>query len=255
MKKWLCLLLGVCIQSNAGNSIYLKKTFIHKGDTLHYRVILPENVQPNKNNKVPLVIFLHGAGERGNDNEKQLTHGAALFADSINRSKYPAIVIFPQCPADKYWVSVKERKNGNFIFNVPQKPELPLELVYKLIQEYIKNPLVDKKRVYISGLSMGGMGTYDLICRHPKMFAAAVPICGAVNVERLKKARKMAIRIYHGSQDEVVSVEHSRNAYIELKANGAEKVEFFEFPGVGHNSWESAFAHPDFLEWLFSNRK
>jgi len=114
---------------------------------------------------------------------------------------------------------------------------------------------VDKNRIYVLGLSMGGMGTFDLICRQPKKFAAAIPICGGVSLERLKKVRHMPIRIYHGGSDDVVSPEHSRNAFIELKANGSQKVEYIEFPGVGHNSWKNAFAQPDFLSWLFKQHK
>jgi len=101
---------------------------------------------------------------------------------------------------------------------------------------------------------MGGMGTYDLICRNPKSFAAAIPICGGVSLKRLKKVRKMPIRIYHGSDDNIVSPEHSRNAYIELKANGAQNVEITIFPGVNHNSWTQTFEVEDLLSWLFSNK-
>jgi predicted peptidase len=215
-------------------------------------VLFPENYDKTKS--YPLVLFLHGAGERGNDNEKQLVHGSTLFSNPQNRSKYPAIVLFPQCPVNGYWAPIKERENG-FSYDNPQHPTDAMQLVIKLIDAYRKTEAVDKKRMYVLGLSMGGMGTYDLICRYPKTYAAAIPLCGGVSVERLKKVRKMAIRIYHGANDKVVVPEHSRNAYIELKANGAQNVEYFEFPGVGHNSWTNAFAQPDFLEWLFNQKK
>jgi len=107
----------------------------------------------------------------------------------------------------------------------------------------------------VLGMSLGGMGTFDLICRYPDKFAAAIPICGAVNTERLKKVRKMPIRIYNGDSDNSVSPEYSRNAFIELKANGSQVVEHIEYPGVGHNSWTPAFAEPNFLKWLFSQKK
>ena len=101
------------------------------------------------------------------------------------------------------------------------------------------------------GLSMGGMGTFDMICRYPKYYAAAIPICGGVHTDRLKKVRKMPIRIFHGGADPVVSREFSRNAHIELKARGSQKVEYIEFPGVGHDSWTNAFNYPDFLSWMY----
>lgn len=98
---------------------------------------------------------------------------------------------------------------------------------------------------------MGGMGTYDMICRYPKYFAAAIPICGAVSTDRLKKVKKMPIRIFHGAEDQAVSREFSRNAHIELKAQGSVKAEYIEFPNVGHDSWINAFNYPDFLSWMY----
>ncbi len=235
------------------NELFLKKTFVYKSDTLLYRVLFPEKYDATKT--YPLVIFLHGAGERGNDNTKQLVHGASLFTNPENRTKFPAIVIFPQCPADKRWVNYDKKSKDEILFPDPRKNSEPLELVYRLIKYYRKNESVDKNRIYLVGLSMGGIGTYDLICRYPKLFAAAIPICGAVDVKRLNKVRNMPIRIYHGSNDDVISPEFSRNAYIELKADGSQKAEYIEIPGANHNSWDPAFEKPDFLTWLFSKRK
>lgn len=232
----------------ADNGLYEKREFVFKGDTLRYRVLFPENY--DENHSYPLVLFLHGAGERGSDNEKQLIHGSSLFADEYNQKNYPSIVIFPQCPQDDYWVEMERSSSQGILF--PEKPKISksLFLVKKLLDSYCKNESVDKKRVYVMGLSMGGMGTFDIICRYPKYFAAAIPICGGVNTARLKKVKKMPIRIFHGGADPVVSREYSRNAYIELKAEGSDKVEYIEFPGVGHDSWTRAFAYPDFLGWM-----
>ena len=231
------------------NELFLKKEFVFKGDTLKYRVLFPENY--DRTRQYPLVLFLHGSGERGSDNEKQLTHGAALFADEENRKDYPSIVIFPQCPQESFWVERERLQDQSILF--PEKPKItkPLFLVKKLMDSYVKKESVDIKRIYVMGLSMGGMGTFDLICRYPKYFAAAIPICGGVNTERLKKVKKMPIRIFHGGADPVVSREFSRNAHIELKAQGSVKVEYIEFPGIGHDSWTKAFQYPDFLSWLY----
>ncbi len=234
------------------NELFEKKEFIYKGDTLRYRVLFPENYDSTR--KYPLVLFLHGAGERGNDNESQLKHGAFLFSNPENREKYPAIVLFPQCPEEEYWAPM-ERAGSERTFPENPKPTSPMLMVEKLVQSYEKNEAIDKKRMYILGISMGGMGTFDYICRHPGKFACAVPICGGINLTRLNKVRSMPIRIYHGSADDVVSVEFSRNAYIELKALGSEKVEYIEFPGVGHNSWDNAFAESDFVSWIFGQKK
>ena len=247
------ILLIAALTVQAQNEIFRKKEFIYKGDTLRYRVLFPENYDKSKS--YPLVLFLHGSGERGNDNEKQLVHGASLFTDSLNRQKYPAIVLFPQCPANQSWVTIKDKRDAKFEFIVGKEPAMPLYLAKKLVDTYRKTEAVDSKRIYILGLSLGGMGTFDLICRNPNLFAAAIPICGAVNFERLKKVKKMPIRIYNGDSDNSVSPEYSRNAFIELKADGSQRVEHIEYPGVGHDSWTPAFAEPDFLKWLFSQKK
>ncbi|MDR0371924.1 MAG: prolyl oligopeptidase family serine peptidase [Prevotellaceae bacterium] len=254
MKKYLlpfCLCCLFCGTTSAQNELFETKTFTYKGTTLPYSVSFPDNYDKSK--AYPLVLFLHGAGERGTDNTKQLTHGAWLFTDAKNRADYPAIVLFPQCPENDFWAPVS-RENG-FEFLDTKKMTPSMESVKKLIDQYIKKEAVDKNRIYVLGLSMGGMGTFDLICRYPKTFAAAIPICGGVELSRLKKVKHLPIRIYHGDSDTVVSPENSRNAYIELKAEGSDLVEYYEYAGVGHESWSQAFEEPDFLEWLFSQKK
>lgn len=255
MNKYIILVFvfAISLLTKAQNEPFLKNEFIYKGDTLHYRVLFPVNYDRAKS--YPLVLFLHGSGERGNDNEKQLVHGAALFLDSLNRVNYPAIVLFPQCPNEDSWVKIEQKEPGIFNFVKTKAATQSLGLAYEMIKYYKKNEAVDAKRIYVSGLSLGGMGTYDLICRYSNTFAAAVPICGGVNLERLKSVRRLPIRIFHGTMDSAVSVEYSRDAYIELKANGSQAVEFKEYPGVGHDSWTNAFAEPDFLSWMFSKHK
>lgn len=253
MKKITIFILLVTISFTTvmaqNNDLFLKKEFVFKGDTLKYRVLFPENY--DKNRDYPLVLFLHGAGERGSDNESQLIHGSSLFTDEETRKDYPSIVIFPQCPENEYWVKIGRDNLTGFEFAKNPEPSKPLFLVKKLLDSYLKTEAVDKRKVYVMGLSMGGMGTFDLICRYPRYFAAAIPICGGVNTDRLKKVRKMPIRIFHGGNDPVVSREFSRNAYYELKAQGSVKAEYIEFPGVGHDSWTKAFAYPDFLSWMY----
>lgn len=256
MKKHFPLLafyLFISIFTKAQNKQFLKKEYIYKGDTLHYRVLFPENYDKTKS--YPLVIFLHGSVERGNDNEKQLLFGASLFTDPQNKANYPAIVIFPQCPLSEYWVALDEKKDNTFYFVTTKKPTKSLGLVKRLVDFYRKTEAVDNQRIYLLGISMGGMGTFDLICRYPKTFAAAIPICGGVELERLKKVYKMPIRIYNGASDNIVPPEHSRNAYLNLKAFGSKQVEHFEYSGVDHICWTKAFSEPDFLSWLFSQKK
>ena len=221
------------------------KTFVVSNkDTLNYRELLPDNYNPQK--KYPLVLFLHGAGERGSDNKAQLTHGSKMFTNPVNREKYPAIVLFPQCPTNSWWSSERRPGVGS---------DALLQAVKDLIDQYIDQGTVDTNRMYIMGLSMGGFGTFDMVCRFPDVFAAAVPICGGIEPERLKvTAGKVKFRIYHGDNDDVVPVENSRKAYRALKNYGAD-VEYFEFPGCNHASWVPAFNQPDFFSWLFEQKK
>lgn len=236
----------------AQNEMFLKKEYIYQSDTLRYRILFPDNYDSKKS--YPLVFFLHGSGERGSDNEKQLKHGAGLFTNPENRAKYPSIVLFPQCGEKDYWAPIVTREKG-FGYPLKSKATEPMQLLIRLIAEIRKNEAVDKKRIYVVGLSMGGMGTFDLICRKPGLFAAAIPICGGVNIDRLNKVKNVPVRIFHGANDPIVSPAHSKDAYNQLKKAGSKKVELIIYPGVGHNSWTNAFAADDFMSWMYNQHK
>lgn len=230
---------------------YEKKQFVSQGDTLNYRLLRPEPGQQ----QYPLVLFLHGGGERGSDNEKQLSHGSEMFRNPVNREKYPAYVLYPQCPEEGYWAYRNRPETftpAEMPSGVPISPVM--ELVVGLLDEYLLRPDVDIDRVYVIGLSMGGMGTFDLACRYPELVAAAIPICGTVNPTRLEAAKDVHFRIFHGDKDSTVPVSGLREAYKALKHIGAD-VEYIEFPGVNHDSWTPAFNYPDFMEWLFEKRR
>ena len=230
-------------------------TFItEKGDSLLYRQLDPQKTERGK--KYPLVLFLHGAGERGADNVSQLRHGAMMFSNPVNREKHPCFVIFPQCPADLYWPTPTRPDGFKGTNPFPFNAEIsrPLAQTKELLDSILKTYPVDKSRIYVVGLSMGGMGTFDMVCRFPGFFAAAIPICGGIDAERFNRfSSKTAFRIFHGDADSLVPVEFSREAYLKLKSVGA-NVEYIEFPGVNHGSWEPAFNRPDFMSWLFHQK-
>lgn len=252
------LLIGQVIQASVTDtSAFIRKTYVSPtGEMLLYRVLYPENY--DKSRTYPLILFLHGAGERGSDNVTQLRHPAEVLLKPENRKNYPAIVLLPQCPSDQYWPFPehpdKDLRWDRISYPVNTPISKPLRLANELLDYYCQSEAVDRKRIYITGLSMGGMGTFDMVARFPKKFAAAVPICGGVNVSRLKKAKKVAFRIFHGDVDRVVPASASRTAYEELKRVGA-KVEYIEYPNVDHDSWVKAFREPDFMEWLFKQKK
>jgi len=229
---------------------YKKATHEQEGKVLPYRILLPEGYTMDK--KYPLLLFLHGSGERGNDNKLQLVHGSELFLAEDFRKKHPAIVVFPQCPKDEYWATVIDRQ-GPLKFDFPKKPKNnpTLDLLEGMLESILLNYGVDKKRVYIGGLSMGGMGTFEMVYRNPKRFAAAFAICGGANPKIARKIRRPAWRIDHGEVDDVVPVQLSilmADVLKEQKAN----VQLRLYPEANHNSWENVFADPTFLPWLFS---
>jgi predicted peptidase len=227
-----------------------------KGDSLLYRMLSPSTISPTK--KYPLVVFLHGAGERGSDNTKQLIHGSALFLNNENKTAFPAFVIFPQCPENDYWSSVSIERSQlplKLNFDYAQPITKPLARVRELVQELIVSGKVDTKRIYIVGLSMGGMGTYEIVHRFPNLFAAAIPICGGGDTKLFsKKASKIPFWIFHGAVDNVVDVNYSRDMVSVLKKRKA-NVTYTEYTGVGHGSWDNTFQEPDFLAWLFSKKR
>lgn len=238
-------------------SLFEKKQYISsRGDTLLYRILYPENYDASK--KYPLLLFLHGAGERGNDNEAQLTHGAKLFLTEANRAAFPAIVVFPQCPENSYWAKAnidRSKTPLEISFDYTGEASGPLNGALELTKQFVKEGTADKKRIYITGLSMGGMGTFEAVYREPRLFAAAAPICGGGNAAAYnKKTAKVPFRVFHGEADAVVNVNLSREMVARLKELNA-SVEYLEYPGVNHNSWDNAFAEPDFLAWFYKQKK
>ena len=221
------------------------------GTKLKYRMLEPPETA--KGRKFPLVIFLHGLGERGTDNEKQLTHGGQIFLNPATRDKYPAYVLFPQCPESAFWAY---RNIPASYENMKAEEEMPapFKAVKELIDQYLSYPDIDRSRVYIMGLSMGGAATYDMVARFPDIFAAAIPICGSIDPARLEGLEGVSFRIFHGDADKTVPVECSRRAYKALKKSEC-KVEYHEFPGCGHGSWNPAFTRDDFMKWLFKQKK
>lgn len=235
---------------------YQPRWFILNGDTLPYRILYPDNYDRSK--VYPLFLFLHGAGERGSDNELQLVHGASLFLKEENRKNFPCIVVFPQCPKNQTWswlnIGEKQRSERNWKINFPEEPEPAMKLVMALLDTLIKTESVDLKRQYVAGLSMGGFGTFDLLARQPNRFAAAAPICGGGNSLLTCLYKETPVWIFHGALDRVVPVENSRKMVAALK-DCKGNVKYTEYPDYDHNSWDGAFAEPDFLSWFFSHSR
>lgn len=262
MKKCYLLLqvlatsLTLCAQDYPS---FEKKIFVAGEDTLLYRIQYPKEYVPSK--KYPVILFLHGSGERGNDNNKQLFWGADLFSHPANREKYPAIILMPQCPANDSWTRIRRGTHtpsdslGQLEFESDKEISKPLQLVSLLLDNMVAAGQVNTKRLYVGGLSLGGMGTFELLWRKPGFFAAAFPICGGGDPKKVNSyGRSIACWVFHGEKDPVVLPAHSRRMVTALRDAGY-KVRYSEYPGVQHDSWKNAFAEPELLSWMFAQKR
>ncbi len=260
MQKLLVLFLFCCpVLLRGQDTGYVKKLFIRQGDTLRYRMLYPDAY--NKKKSYPVITVLHGSGERGSNNEAQLLHGGSLFQQEDLRKRFPSFVIFPQCPADSAWNVFTRHPDSTGIagwmpeVHVADRPTRPALLVKALLDSLVGAKAATANQMYIGGLSLGGFGTFDMIERYPRFFAAAFPICGGGDTSAAHQfAKTVSVWIFHGDSDRTVDVRNSRNYYTVLKSRGAD-VKYTEYPGVGHNSWDNAFAEADLLPWLFSKRR
>jgi len=236
--------------SQTSSRFSFNKYINDKGDTLFYRQLFPD---ADTLRRFPLVIFLHGSGERGNDNEAQLKWGVMNFASDENMIRYPAFVIAPQCPAGLSWSNFN-RDRSNTQMSLQPSPAKPMQLLIELIEKLKKTLRIDTTRIYITGLSMGGFGTYDAIMRYPKLFAAAVPVCGGGDVSKVSSIAHIPIWIFHGAEDPTVSPVYSLEMLQALTKAGAHPG-FTQYPEVGHFSWLGAYSDHLMMEWLFRQRK
>ncbi|HTD94228.1 MAG TPA: hypothetical protein VK644_10465 [Chitinophagaceae bacterium] len=234
-------------------SSYRKEIF----HSLPYRILYPSPFDSLK--KYPLVVFLHGAYHKGSDNDVQLEIGGRFFLRPENRRDFPAIVIFPQCPADDLWAYFTTGIDSMtglataWQFPFRREPTAVTGLLKALLDSLRSTPCCDSTRYYLGGLSQGGMGVFDMVARYPGYFAAAFPICGAGNLSTSKRiAGHTALWIFHGQEDEIVPPRFSRLFYKRIKKEKGE-VRYSEYPGVHHNSWVNAFAEKELLSWLFSH--
>jgi predicted peptidase len=242
-----CLATSPAATARSAAGIHFRNVTVGKSN-YRYEIYVPSDWTPSK--KWPVILFLHGIGHRGQyplgKTESVL---ARLF---LGYQKSPeAVIVFPRCPADATWIE-------------PRMEELALKALSQSLREFNGDP----NRVYLTGLSMGGYGTWYLASRHPGKFAAIAPICGGIRAQPLiplpavltgdnpyaDVARKIAptpVWIFHGAADDVIDVTESRRMAEAIKAAGGE-MHYTEYPNVGHDSWNKAYAEPEFINWLLS---
>jgi predicted peptidase len=216
-------------------------------------VFVPRNFDSRK--QWPVILFLHGVGERGDDGVQQTDIGIA-HAIRKDASRFPVVVVIPQCRKNKRWID-------------PDMQAQALEALDQSVKEFHG----DRSRLYLTGLSMGGYGTWEMTAKHSGKFAAYVPICGGIfgpakvpearvsladdpgvsdpYAETARRIGSTPIWIFHGEADDTVPVEESRKMAAALRTAKA-NVRYTEYPGVGHNAWDKAYAEPDLLPWLLA---
>jgi len=247
----LIILLTTFSQISAQRQYFEKNSFNTGGHQLPYRIAFPEDYNADDTTEYPIILFLHGAGERGDDNEIQLTHVDVVFGSDDFRTNYPCFVLIPQCPVGKKWVEVDW---GLMSHTMPQTMSISLKLTMALLLRTMHQYNIDTNRVYVTGLSMGGYGTWDIIARFPKIFAAAIPICGGGDENTAPQIANIPIWAFHGGRDRVVPVSRTQNMIDAILAQGGSP-KYTEFPDLGHLSWNAAYTTDGLWEWLFSNSK
>ena len=221
------------------------------GLDLPYRIYIPEDY--SEEYAYPVVVVLHGAGERGTDNTSQLNNLVPNLFNRKNSPFYQAIVIFPQCPTGTQWVNTPWA-NGNYdVDRVPiSKPlQATVELLDSLIDTYSINP----NRQYVMGLSMGGFGTWDLLMRYPERFAAAIPYCGGADTSKAASLVNIPIHTFHDTTDPTVPCAGTQAMVEAIKAAGGTLIEYTETSKYGHDVWSPGSRALTLFNWLFEQRK
>jgi predicted peptidase len=234
--------------------VYERRTVrIDEGDdavTFGWRLLRPASIEPDR--RYPVVLFLHGAGERGDDNVMQLKYLPTWMTEPANREKYPCFLIAPQCRTDGRWADVAWAARESS----PQasSPTTDMAAAIAALDAVLAAEPADATRIYVTGLSMGGFGTWDLAARTPERFAAILPICGGGDERTAARIVALPTWVAHGDADRAVAVERSRSMVAALKAAGGMPT-YVEMPGVGHDSWTPTYRDPAALDWLFGQRR
>ena len=213
------------------------ETYRHtNGEVLPYRIYVPEGYDAQE--KYPLVLFLHGAGERGDDNRAQTKKNSVVqtLLSEENLAKYPCIVLAPQCPEEQLWAGDEQGKTAELM---------------GLLEQTKAAYSIDDDRVYVTGISMGGFGTFGMLAAYPDYFAAAAPVCGGWGTADAELFKDVPIWVFHGAKDKAVETENSRRVVKAMENAGAAEVKYTEYPNERHPSWEIAYREAELFPWMF----
>jgi predicted peptidase len=205
---------------------------ITKTVSCDYLLFLPED-HGKKRQRLPLMMFLHGAGERGNDLKKVKVHGPPKIVEK--RKDFPFILVCPQCPEGDWWTE-------------------KLDVLISLLDDITARYKVDEKRVYLTGLSMGGYGTWALAAAYPERFAAIAPVCGGGSRIMSLRLKDVPIWVFHGAKDKVVPMEESEEMVRAIRKRGGD-VKFTIYPDAGHDCWTETYDNPELYDWFLEHSK
>lgn len=217
------------------------------GFSLPYRLYVPEGEGP-----FPVLVCLHGAGERGDDNQCQIGYFLPILADADSPARQ-AIVIIPQCPSEKQWVETPWDQENYTLDRVAESPQA--RAVMEILRQICHTYPADNARIYVTGLSMGGFGTWDLLARHGDVFSAGMPICGGGATDAAGQLARLPIRTFHGTEDPDVPCSGTQAMAKAIAACRPVDFSCTLWEGKGHAIWHDVYQNPDNIRWLFSQRK
>lgn len=228
-------------------NVYTHLDYSSDDAPIPYRIYVPSDY--SEEYAYPVLLFLHGAGERGNDNELQLKNVLQTLFDDPESPIYQSIVIVPQCPTDTQWVNTPWAEGSYSVDDVAESQNLKnvLSVLESICNEYS----VNRDRIYAMGISMGGFGTWDLLMRHGDIFAAAIPICGGADPSKASVLLDMPIATFHGDADKSVPVSGTREIVAAIRDAGGTNITYEEIAGAGHSIWEYVAAKKELICWLF----
>ncbi len=228
---------------------FTKRTYVADSDTLCYRLLYPLNYDSRK--RYPLLLYLHGNGERGNDNQTSLVRVPTALTNESGRQRFPCFMLVPQCPRKQVWVDFPHFPQS---LRTSAEPTRPARLTLALVDELIDQLAIDPDRVYLTGYSGGGEGAFDLLMRRPRLFAVAIPVCSVADTGMAAAIYTTPVWLFHGSADKVNPALYSRLMVAALRQHGGNPI-YTEYSGAGHNIVQQAYAEAGLFEWLFDQRK
>lgn len=238
-------------QSLPDVSLFAGHRHIEASDTLPY--LLYRSEKASVSDSLPaLVVFLHGAGERGNDNQQQLRHCVRFFLHDTVSRRYPFLLLLPQCPEEQRWVNTDWRLPAH---QMEPTPTAQMQGVMAIIDSLKQARAIDPARIYVCGISMGGFGTWDALQRYPEQFAAAIAICGGGDPDYASRLKDIPLYIFHGDKDKLVKPDRSQQMYKALKRLNSKDLHYIHYADLGHFCWDRAFATPGIFQWLFSKQR